>query len=98
MVMDMEYRIEKVLNIAMEVGLTSAMGYYSLLINPAPKPRLRTNVYNTYTPKGQGTVWNNNYRKELTVWKKTKLFPFFLQHGYTKEQITEAYNKSVFKK
>ena len=98
MVMDMEYRIEKVLGIAVEEGLSRAMGYYSSLISSAPKQRISANVYNTYTPKGQGTVWNNNYRKELTVWKKTKLFPFFLQHGYTKEQITEAYNKSVFKK
>ena len=93
----MNDRIEKVLGIAVEEGLPRAMGYYSLLVDPAPKPRLRTNAYNTYTPKGQGTVYNTNYNKELTVWKKTKLFPFFLEQGYTKEQITEAYNKSIFK-
>lgn len=98
MVMDMEYRIKQVLDVVVEEGLSKAMLYYSSLIAPAPKQRLRTNAYNTYTPKGQGTVWNNNYKKELTAWKKDKLFPFFLQHGYTKEQITEAYNKSVFKK
>jgi hypothetical protein len=80
-----------------ELGLPRAMGYYSLLIAPAPKPRLVTNGYNKYTPQGQMTVPNTNYRKELTVWKKTKLFPFFLEHGYTKEQITDAYNKSIFK-
>ena len=97
MVMDMEYRIKQVLDITVEEGLPRAMGYYSLLINPAPKPRIRTNGYNKYTPQGQMTVPNTNYRKELTVWKKTKLFPFFLEHGYTKEQITEAYNKSIFK-
>lgn len=93
----MNDRIEKVLGIAVGEGLPRAIGYYSLLIDPAPKPRIRTNAYNTYTPKGQMMVPNNNYRKELTVWKKTKLFPFFLEHGYTKEQITEAYNKSIFK-
>jgi hypothetical protein len=90
-------RIEKVLGIAVEEGLPRAMGYYSLLISPAPKPRIRTNGYNKYTPQGSMTVPNTNYRKELTVWKKTMLFPFFLEHGYTKEQITDAYNKSIFK-
>ena len=93
----MNDRIEKVLGIAVEEGLPRAMGYYSLLINPAPKPRIRTNGYNKYTPQGQMTVPNTNYRKELTVWKKTMLYPFFLEHGYTKEQITDAYNKSIFK-
>jgi hypothetical protein len=80
-----------------ELGLPRAMGYYSLLVSPAPKPRLVTNGYNKYTPQGSMTVPNTNYRKELTVWKKTKLFPFFLEHGYTKEQIVDAYNKSIFK-
>jgi hypothetical protein len=95
--MVMNDRIEKVLGIAVELGLPRAMGYYSLLINPAPKPRIKTNGYNKYTPQGSMTVPNTNYRKELTVWKKTKLYPFFLEHGYTKEQITDAYNKSIFK-
>jgi hypothetical protein len=90
-------RIEKVLGIAVEEGLPRAMGYYSLLIAPAPKPRIRTNGYNKYTPQGQMTVKNTNYNKELTVWKKTMLYPFFLEHGYTKEQIVDAYNKSIFK-
>ena len=90
-------RIEKVLGIAVEEGLPRALGYYSLLIAPAPKPRVGTNGYNKYTPQGQMTVKNTNYNKELTAWKKTKLFPFFLGHGYTKEQIVDAYNKSIFK-
>jgi hypothetical protein len=95
--MDMNDRIEKVLGIAVEEGLPRALGYYSLLIAPAPKPRIRTNGYNKYTPQGQMTVKNTNYNKELTAWKRTKLFPFFLEHGYTKEQIVDAYNKSIFK-
>ena len=95
--MVMDDRIEKVLGIAVEEGLPRAMGYYSLLIAPAPKPRIRTNGYNKYTPQGQMMVPNTNYRKELTVWKKTMLYPFFLEHGYTMEQITDAYNKSIFK-
>lgn len=93
----MNDRIEKVLGIAVELGLPRAMGYYSLLISPAPKPRIKTSGYNKYTPQGQMMVPNVNYNKELTVWKKTKLFPFFLEHGYTKEQIVDAYNKSIFK-
>ena len=93
----MDDRIEKVLGIAVEEGLPRAMGYYSLLIAPAPKPRIRTNGYNKYTPQGQMMVPNTNYNKELTVWKKTMLYPFFLEHGYTMEQITDAYNKSIFK-
>ena len=97
MVYSKENCISKVLGIAVEEGLPRAMGYYSLLIAPAPKLRLVTNGYNKYTPQGQMTVPNTNYRKELTVWKKTKLFPFFLEHGYTKEQIVDAYNKSIFK-
>jgi hypothetical protein len=95
--MDMTDRIEKVLGIAVEEGLPRALGYYSLLIAPAPKPNVRTNGYNKYTPQGQMTVKNTSYNKELTAWKKTKLFPFFLEHGYTKEQIMDAYNKSIFK-
>jgi len=90
-------RIEKVLGIAVELGLPRAMGYYSLLINPAPKPRIKTNGYNKYTPQGQMTVKITNYNKELTAWKKTMLYPFFLEHGYTTEQIKDAYNKSIFK-
>ena len=93
----MNDRIEKVLGIAVEEGLPRALGYYSLLINPSPKPRLVTNGYNKYTPQGQLTVPNTNYKKELTTWKKTKLFPFFMEHGYTKEQLVDAYNKSIFK-
>lgn len=95
--MDMNDRINKVLDIVAEEGLPRALGYYSLLIDPAPKPRLRTNAYNIYTPKGQGTVVNNNYNKELTAWKKNKLFPFFIEQGFTKEQLVDAYNKSIFK-
>ena len=72
----MDDRIEKVLGIAVEEGLPRAMGYYSLLIAPAPKPRIRTNGYNKYTPQGQMTVPNTNYNKELIVWKKNQLFPF----------------------
>jgi len=90
-------RIEKVLDIAAVEGLSRALGYYSLLIDPAPKPRTRTSGYNKYTPQGQMTVTNTNYRKELTTWKNNKLFPFFIEQGFTKEQLTEAYNKSIFK-
>lgn len=97
MIYNKENCINKVLSMVVEEGLPQAMGYYSLLISPAPKPRLVTNGYNKYTTQGQMTVPNPNYRKELTVWRKTKLYPFFIEQGYTKEQIKEAYNKSIFK-
>ena len=97
MIYNKENCISKVLSIVAEEGLYKGMSYYSLLINPAPKPRLVTNGYNKYTPQGSMTVPNTNYRKELTVWKKNKLFPFFIEQGFTKEQLTEAYNKSIFK-
>lgn len=89
---------EKVLTIAKEEGLHRGMLYYSTLVSSAPKSRHRTNMGNTYTPAGQVTVPNPNYRKEITVWKNTKLFPFFMENGYTKEQIRDAFNKSVFVK
>jgi SOS response regulatory protein OraA/RecX len=53
---------------------------------------------NTYTPVGQVTVPNPDYNKELTEWKKTKLFPFFLERGFSKEELNEAWKVSVFKK
>jgi hypothetical protein len=90
--------VSKVLTIVNEEGLRRAMMYYSSLISPAPKRRNRTNMGNTYTPAGQVTVHNSNYNKELTEWKKTKLFPFFLEHGFSKEELNEAWKESVFKK
>jgi hypothetical protein len=89
---------EKTLAVAQEEGLHKAMQHYSTFVSSAPKPRIKTSGYNTYTPQGQMTVPNTNYRKEMTVWKNTKLFPFFMENGYTKEQLTDAFNKSVFVK
>jgi hypothetical protein len=97
MIYNKENCINKVLNIVAEEGLHRGMAHYSLLIAPAPKPRIRTNGYNKYTPQGSMTVPNTNYRKELTAWKKNKLFPFFIEQGFTKEQLVDAYNKSIFK-
>ena len=89
---------EKTLTVAKEEGLHKGMLHYSMFVSSAPKKRNRTNMGNTYTPAGQVTEPNTNYRKEMTVWKSTKLFPFFMENGYTKEQITDAFNKSVFVK
>jgi hypothetical protein len=97
MIYNKENCISKVLSIVAEEGLHRGMAHYSLLLYPAPKPRIRTNMGNKYTPAGQVTVPNTNYRKELTAWKNNKLFPFFIEQGFTKEQLTEAYNKSIFK-
>jgi hypothetical protein len=96
--MDMSERVSKVLTSVNEEGLRRAMMYYSSLINPAPKERIRTNMGNTYTPAGQVTLSNSNYKKELTQWKTNKLFPFFLERGFSREELNEAWKVSVFKK
>jgi hypothetical protein len=90
--------VERVLTVAKEEGLSKAMLYYSSFINKAPNRRIRTNGYNTYTPQGQMTRPNSNYNKELTQWKKNKLFPFFIEHGYSKAELVVAFSNSVFKK
>jgi hypothetical protein len=90
--------VTKVLTEAKEAGLHRGMLYYGSFISPAPKRRNRTNMGNTYTPVGQVTVPNPDYNKELTEWKKTKLFPFFLERGFSKEELNEAWKVSVFKK
>jgi hypothetical protein len=88
-------RVSKVLMIVTEEGLRKAMMYYSSLISPAPKERIQINAYNKY---GWISEVNKSYAKELTVWKNTKLFPFFLERGFSKEELNEAWKNSIFKK
>jgi hypothetical protein len=90
--------VTKVLTEAKEAGLHRGMLYYGSFICGAPGHRLRTRMGNTHTPAGHVTVPNPNYNKELTEWKKTKLFPFFLEHGFGREELNEAWKKSVWKK
>jgi hypothetical protein len=90
--------VEKVLNVVSEESLSKGMLYYSSLISKAPQKRNRVNMGNRYTPVGQMTRPNPNYNKELTVWKNTKLFPFFLERGFSREELNEAWKVSIFKK
>jgi hypothetical protein len=87
--------VEKVLIEAREVSLSRGMMYFSHFISNAPKERIQINAYNKY---GWISEANKSYAKELTVWKNTKLFPFFLANGWTKQELNEAWKKSVFKK
>jgi hypothetical protein len=95
---DMREFIEKVLSVVNEEGLSKGMLYYSSLISNAPKKRNQTNMGNAYTPVGQVTRPNPNFNKELTVWKNTKLFPFFLERGFSREELNAAWKVSIFKK
>ena len=90
--------VTKVLTEAKEAGLHRGMLYYGSFICKAPGHRLSTRMGNTHTPAGQVTVPNPNYKKELTIWRNTKLFPFFLEHGFSTIELNEAWNKSVWKK
>jgi hypothetical protein len=94
----METQSEMILRVVSEEGLPKAMGYFSAFVNSSPKKKIRTNVYNTYTPKGQGMTHNPNYKSQLVEWKNTKLFPFFLGLGFNKTELNEAWKVSVFKK
>ena len=94
----MNQDVLKVLSVVGDEGLSSGMMYYSSLICGAPRFRLRTNMGNTYTPAGQVTVVNPNYKKELTAWKNEKLFPFFIKHGFGRKELNEAWKVSVYKK
>lgn len=87
--------IEKVLTEAKEVSLERGLLYFSGFISIAPKRRIWVNVYNKY---GQRSELNKSYAKELTAWKNTKLFPFFLANGWSRVELNEAWKKSVFKK
>ena len=89
---------EKILKVVSEEGLPKALHYYSTFINSAPKKKVASNGYNTYTPKGSMMVHNPNFKSQLVVWKTTKLFPFFLELGFSKTELNEAWKVSIFKK
>lgn len=83
----------EIMSVANEKGLLMAVREYASWVSRAPGKRTRTNGYNSYTPQGQMSVPNPNWRKQLTVWKNEKLFPYFLGLGFTKIQINEAYKQ-----
>lgn len=86
----------KVLEIAKE-DLAKAMHYYSTFIFIAPKKHYpRIGMYSKQN--AQLRTKNPNYSTQLTEWKKSKLFPFFLSNGYTTQTLNEAWKNSIFKK
>ena len=92
----MENHEEKIRNSAVNRNLQTAFVEYSSRICLAPKKRIRTNGYNKFIPQGHMTAKNESYKKEIQVWKKTKLFPYFLELGFTKEEISSAWKNSIF--
>jgi hypothetical protein len=97
MKIEMETRIEWVLTAAKERSLFSAFNEYADLICSAPQTRFRTNKYNSYTQIGHATVKNPNYNAEITKWKREKLFPWFVEQGFAKKELNEAWKLWVKK-
>ena len=91
MIFTPEKRIEMVLTAVKERNLFHAFHEYASLICSNPRPRLRTNAYNKYTPIGHATVKNPNYNAEITKWKREKLFPWFIEQGFDKKDLSEAW-------
>lgn len=88
--------ISQVLEIA-QSDLSKAMHYYSAFISTAPKKYYpRKGMYSKQN--AQLRIKNVNYSSQLTNWKNTKLFPFFLENGYTAKTLNEAWKASIFKK
>ena len=86
----------KVLEIAKE-DLAKAMHYYSALICVAPKKHYpKKGMYSKQNAQLRSK--NLKYSTQLTEWKNTKLFPFFLSNGYTTQALNDAWKNSIFKK
>jgi hypothetical protein len=93
----MDYSFEKISSVANEEGLAKAFIYYSSFINPSPKKYYpRKGMYSKQNAQLRSK--NLNYNTQLTEWKKSKLFPFFLELGFSRTELNEAWKVSVFKK
>jgi hypothetical protein len=92
----MENHRQSILDVASTRGINSAFLEFSARIATSPKKRNRTNVYNSFTPQGAMTTKNDSYRTQIQEWKKYKLFPYFLELGFTKEEISSAWKTSLF--
>lgn len=76
----------EVLKIATE-DLSKAMHYFSAYISHAPKKYYHINAWRK---NAQMVRRNEDYSRQLTTWKNEKLFPFFLENGYNKKQLSLA--------
>jgi len=92
----MEEHRKAILDTSFTKGLSNAFVEFSSRISPSPKKRNRTNGYNSFTPQGAMTTKNDSYKSQIQEWKKTKLFPYFLELGFTKEEISSAWKISSF--
>lgn len=93
----METPSEMILRVVSERGLSTALHYFSSLINQSPKKYYpRKGMYSRQNAQLRSK--NLSYNTELTEWKSTKLFPFFLGLGFSKTELNEAWKVSVFKK
>lgn len=93
----MEHIKLEIIKAAEEKSLAHAFLIYASYFN-CPKERHQTNGYNTYTPKGHMTVKNENFKKEIVEWKSKKLFPYFLELGFSKKDLAEAWKESYWRK
>jgi hypothetical protein len=83
---------EVILNAGKRVSLMRAIAEYSSRIAQAPQSRLRIpNVGNRFTPVGGMHQKNPEFGKQLLQWKVSKLFPYLLELGFTKAEISEGY-------
>jgi len=94
----MENHRQSILDTSSTKGLPTSFVEFSSRISPSPKKRNRTNGRNNYTPQGMMTTKNDSYKNQIQVWKKTKLFPYFLELGFSKEEISSAWKISSFMK
>jgi hypothetical protein len=92
----MENHRQLILDVASAKGLNSAFVEFSSRIASSPRKRSRTNGYNSFTPQGAMTATNESYKTQIQEWKKVKLFPYFLELGFTKEEISSAWKTSLF--
>jgi len=92
----MENHRQAILESADKIGLSTAFVEFSARVSPSPKKSKRTNGRNNYTPQGMMTTKNDSYKSQIQEWKKTKLFPYFLELGFTKEEISSAWKTSSF--
>lgn len=91
----MENHRQSIIEAVSNKSLANAFVEFSSRISIAPGKRTRVNGYNNHTPIGSMTRPNPNYNVQLTEWKKSKLFPYFLELGFLSSELSDAWK--VFK-
>ena len=89
------------MKMALEKAIASGLigdtiNQFSSLIRSAPKRKIKvSNAYNKYTPIGQMTAPNNEYKTQLQAWKVDHVYPFFLAFGFDKSAINTAWKELI---